>query len=94
MIPAHNDWPIRNREQQSDHIYYTLLQQMFGFAVPFTSLSKLCKNVGQTHSSEPSRNVLTSLHPILICKVTYILSTGGIALSTAFNSFSAVVSGY
>ncbi len=56
--------------------------------------SKLCKSVGQNHSSEPSRHVLTSLHPILICKVTYILSTRGIALRTAFNSFSAVVSGY
>jgi hypothetical protein len=35
-----------NREQQSDHIYYTLLWQVSGFAVPFTSLSKLCKNAG------------------------------------------------
>jgi hypothetical protein len=35
-----------NREQQLDHIYYTLLWQVLGFAVPFTSLSKLCKNAG------------------------------------------------
>jgi hypothetical protein len=33
--------PIRNREQQSDHNYYTLLWQVLDFAVPFTSLSKL-----------------------------------------------------
>jgi hypothetical protein len=34
-------------EQQSNHIYYTLLWQVLGFAVPFTSLSKLCKMLGQ-----------------------------------------------
>ncbi len=35
---------MRNREQQSYHIYYTLFWQVLGFAVPFTSLSKLCQN--------------------------------------------------
>jgi hypothetical protein len=35
---------------------------------------------GQNHFAEPNRHVLTSLHPILICKVAYILSTGGVAL--------------
>ncbi len=39
--------PIRNRDQQPQHIYYTLLWQLLlGFAGPFTSLSKLCKNSG------------------------------------------------
>jgi hypothetical protein len=33
-------------ERQSNHIYYTLLWQVLGFAVPFTSLSKACKNAG------------------------------------------------
>jgi len=33
---------MRNREQHSDHIYYTLLWQVLGLAVHFTSLSKLC----------------------------------------------------
>jgi hypothetical protein len=33
-------------EQQSNHIYYTLLWQVLGFAAPFTSLSKPCKNAG------------------------------------------------
>jgi len=32
--------------KESDHIYYTLLWQVLGFAVPFTSLSKLCKYAG------------------------------------------------
>jgi hypothetical protein len=36
----------RNMERQLNHIYYTLLWQVLGFAVPFTSLSKACKNAG------------------------------------------------
>jgi hypothetical protein len=40
------DCAMTNREQLSDHIYYTLLLQMSGFAVPFTSLSKLYKSAG------------------------------------------------
>jgi hypothetical protein len=45
-----NQWidnlPIRNREQQSDHIYYTLLRQVLGFGVLLTRLSNLCKKAG------------------------------------------------
>jgi hypothetical protein len=36
---------MKNKEQQSDHIYYTLLSQVHSFAAPFTSLSKLRKFV-------------------------------------------------
>ncbi len=39
--------PFRSRDQQSDHIYYTLLSQVQSFGALFTSLSKLCKHVGQ-----------------------------------------------
>ncbi len=42
----YNDWSIRIKEQQSDHIYYTLLWQVLGFAVHFTSVSKFCRNAG------------------------------------------------
>jgi hypothetical protein len=45
--------------QNLEHIYYTLLWQVLGFAMPFTSLSKLCKNTG------PNR------HPIWLCNVRY-----------------------
>jgi hypothetical protein len=31
----------------STNFYYTLLWQVLGFAMPFTSLSKLCKMLGQ-----------------------------------------------
>jgi hypothetical protein len=41
------DWPIRNREQQSDHIYYTLFWQAFGFAVPFSIRNKLCNSFAE-----------------------------------------------
>jgi hypothetical protein len=37
----------KTREQQSDHIYYTLLYQVHSFAAVFTSLSKLSKYVGE-----------------------------------------------
>jgi hypothetical protein len=38
-----NSEPIRNREQQSDHIYYTLLWLVLGFTVPFINVNKLSK---------------------------------------------------
>ncbi len=37
-----NPLGIKNMEQQSDHIYYTLLWRVLGYTVPFTSLNKLC----------------------------------------------------
>jgi len=33
---------------------------MLGCALPFTTLSKLCKMLGQNHFAEPDRHVLTS----------------------------------
>jgi len=40
-------------------------QQVLGFAVPRTSLGKVCKN------APPNQHVLTFLHPILICRFPY-----------------------
>ncbi len=53
----HYDRPIRNREQQWNPIHCTVLWQvLLGFAVPFTSsLSKLYKNVGPNHFSDPNQ---------------------------------------
>jgi hypothetical protein len=48
---------VRNREQQSDHIKYTLLLQLLGFVVPFTSLSETII-LGQNHFAEPNQYVL------------------------------------
>jgi hypothetical protein len=38
----------------SQIIFITLLSQVHSFAVPFTSLSKLCKNAWQKHFAEPN----------------------------------------
>ncbi len=41
---------------------------LFHFAMPFTSLSKLCENAGSKVESifaEPNHHVLSSLHPIM-----------------------------
>jgi hypothetical protein len=35
---------------------------------------------GQNYFAEPNRHALTSLHPISICRVTYVLVTGGVVL--------------
>jgi hypothetical protein len=49
---------MRNREQQSYHIYFTFLWQVLGLAVPFTSLSKLCQNAhSQDNFVEPKQHV-------------------------------------
>lgn len=42
--------------------------------------TKLAKNVCQNHFFKLRKHVLTSLHAILICKVTYILNIGGVVL--------------
>ncbi len=75
------DSPIRNREHQSDHIYYTLLRQVLGFVVPFTSISKLCKNAG------PKPFCWTKLACFEFSSSNFnlqghILSTGGVVLSS------------
>ncbi len=46
MCTNHYDWPIRNREHQSYHIYYTRLQQVLSFDVLSTNLKKLFKSAG------------------------------------------------
>jgi hypothetical protein len=61
QVNDHYDWPIRIWSI----FYYTLLWQVLGCAMPFTSLSKVCKNTG------PNRHVLTFLRPIWLCEVTY-----------------------
>jgi hypothetical protein len=58
-------------EHQSDHIYYALLKQVHIFAALFTSLSKLSQYAGEKTFSGANRHMLTLLHSILICRVTY-----------------------
>ncbi len=47
--------PIRNREQQSDYIFHTLLQQVYSFAAPLPA-SGHCENwQEQNHFPNPNR---------------------------------------
>jgi hypothetical protein len=58
---------IRNKEHQSDPIYYT-----FHWAhVRFCCSAYCAKMLHQNHFAEPTQHVLTFLHPILICRITY-----------------------
>jgi hypothetical protein len=60
---------IATHQDQSN--YPANQQQLLGVAVPFTSLIKLCKVLARNHLAEPNQHVLTFLHPILICRLTY-----------------------
>jgi hypothetical protein len=70
------DGPIRNREQQLDHIYYTLLWPVKISAAPFTSLSKLCKYTRGKLVSCAKPACFDFLHSILMCRVTYSAQLG------------------
>jgi hypothetical protein len=76
LIANHLDKLLRldktGREQQSDHICYTLLWQVLGFNhVLLSASAKSAKMLSQNHFAEPNRHVLTFLHPALIFRVTY-----------------------
>jgi hypothetical protein len=55
---AHFWWSTRY--QKSDHIYYTLLQQVHSFAAPFISLSKMRKSAGAKPFSWAKPSYLSS----------------------------------
>jgi hypothetical protein len=61
-----NRWEILLTETRLDQSN-TLAnqQQVLGCAVPFTSLSKLCKMLGQNHFAEPNWHGFAFLHPNL-----------------------------
>jgi hypothetical protein len=61
----HYDEPIRNTEQQVDHIYYTL----FCRCSPAMATRAIMRS--QNHFSEPNQHRLNYLHPILLCRITY-----------------------
>jgi hypothetical protein len=46
LVSYIDDWPIRNKDKL-DHIHYTIFYKVLSFVMPSTSLSKLCKIVGQ-----------------------------------------------
>ncbi len=64
---------IATHLDQSNHL--TNQQQVLGVAVPFASLSILCKNVGTNHFAEPNQHALIFLHPKFA-----VQCTSGVAL--------------
>jgi hypothetical protein len=60
--------------------YLANQQQVWGFVVPFTNLSKLYKNAGRRPFATPNRHVLTFL--IYFNLQGIILSISGVALTT------------
>jgi len=70
---------MRNTEQQSDHIYYTLFCRCTGLLRLLARVAKCAIMLWQNHFPEPNRRILTFLHPILIVQ-DHILSTAGDAV--------------
>ncbi len=71
----------KNREQQSDHIYYTLLQQVHNCDASFTSLrSKLSTIAGAKLFSEAKQPACYDFSSSDFNVQGHILSTGGDAL--------------
>jgi hypothetical protein len=62
---------MRNKDQQSDHIYYTLLWQVLWLPVPFTSLSTVCSTAEPKPFCWAKRHDLSFLHRISTCRATY-----------------------
>jgi hypothetical protein len=57
---------LANQKQgaESEHIYYTLLWQVLGFAVDSPASAKAAKMLGQNRFAQPNWHVLTFLHPM------------------------------
>jgi hypothetical protein len=73
LIANHLDqslWcPIRNTEWKSRHIFYSLFGRWtIVAAAPFYCAIMLKAN----GFAEPNRHILTFLHPILLCTITYL----------------------
>ncbi len=55
-----------NKEQQSDHIYYTLLWQVLGIICPLPASTHSAKMLGKNYFVELNQYILMFLHSILI----------------------------
>jgi len=67
-------------------IFIILFSERCPALLPFTSLNKLCKNVGPTPFSDPNWHVLTFLHPIFNVR-GHILRTTRVAVSSSLFPF-------
>jgi hypothetical protein len=64
--------PIRNTEQQLDHIYYTLFCRCTAALLSLLPATTTCGIMqSQNHFPEPNRHKLDFLHPFSLCRITY-----------------------
>ncbi len=78
--PARFIWLAnQKREKMSDHIYYSLLLHVHNFATFFTNLRRPSKFSGDQFPWL-NRHMLTFLHRILMCTVTFRAPAVGILL--------------
>ncbi len=66
-----DDGPIRNPEEQSDHIYYTLFCRCTALVQLLLAMANCSIMQSQNQFPEPNQHILTFLHPILLCRVTH-----------------------
>ncbi len=71
-------WPYNHLDellwwanQKRSYFWHSLLQQVQRVVAPFTSHGKLYKCAPPNHFPKPNRHILTCLHPILLCRITY-----------------------
>jgi hypothetical protein len=68
----HYDGPIRNTEQQLDHISYTLFSRWSAAAAPFTSHGYMCKNAKPNPFSWAKPTYIGSSSSNFTLQITYL----------------------
>jgi hypothetical protein len=63
--------PIKNTERQSHHIYYTLLCRCTPLLRPLSATANFAIMLSLNRFPERNRQILTFLHRILLCWITY-----------------------
>jgi hypothetical protein len=67
----HYYWPIKNTEQQSDYIHYTLLCRCTVLLDLLPATANCVIMLSQNHCRVSNWHIFTFLHPILRCKFTF-----------------------
>jgi hypothetical protein len=64
-------WPIKNTEQQSDYIHYTLLCRCTALLDLLPATANCAIMLSQNQCPVSNWHIFTFLHPILPCKLTF-----------------------
>jgi hypothetical protein len=67
----HYDGPMKNTQQQLDHIYYTLSCRCAALLRLSPAMAICAITWSQNHFPEPNWDMLDFLHPVLLCRITY-----------------------